>query len=135
MDKDERSNYFDLHTTGLGYLNRVHEVTLQEGPSFLAASIAALRGGEDRIRYTYFDVSISGRRAREFVRQLAPAVERGDRVMIRFKLADLYATAFTYSRGPRTGELGTNLKGRLIAVDWAKVNGIPFQVASEDRAA
>ena len=35
------ATYFDLHTQGLGYLNRIREVTPSRGKAFLACTIAA----------------------------------------------------------------------------------------------
>ena len=31
MSNDEKTKYFDLHTTGIGYLSRVREVTPKGG--------------------------------------------------------------------------------------------------------
>ena len=42
MSNNESSKYFDLHTTGIGYLNHVREVTPKEGNPFLSVTIAAL---------------------------------------------------------------------------------------------
>ena len=44
MNSNENVKYFDLHTTGIGYLNRVREVTPEEGTPFLAVTIAAIHG-------------------------------------------------------------------------------------------
>ncbi len=35
------AKYFDLHTTGIGYLNRIREVPIRRGEPFLAASVAS----------------------------------------------------------------------------------------------
>ena len=48
MSNNESPKYFDLHTTGIGYLNRIRAVTPQAGNPFLAVTIAALRGSVDR---------------------------------------------------------------------------------------
>jgi hypothetical protein len=44
---DQEAKYFDLLTTGLGYINRVREVTPEEGSPFLSVTLAALRGSAD----------------------------------------------------------------------------------------
>ena len=54
MSTNETRKYFDLHTTGIGYLNRVREVTPKEGTPFLSVTIAALRGSVDNAQYTHF---------------------------------------------------------------------------------
>jgi len=43
MKDSDNAKYFDLHTTGVGYLNRVREVNPENGSSFLTATIAAMR--------------------------------------------------------------------------------------------
>lgn len=121
MDSPER--YFDLFTTGVGYLNRIREMTSQEGDPFVVVSIAALRGGGDNVRYTYFDGRVSGQPAHAQVRQLMDSVANGDRVLVRFRIFDLYPNTFKYQRGPRAGEIGASVRGRLLGFDWAKVNG------------
>jgi hypothetical protein len=44
---DQEAKYFDLLTAGLGYVNRVREVTPEEGNTFLSVTLAALRGSAD----------------------------------------------------------------------------------------
>jgi len=70
MPTDETTKYFDLHTTGIGYLNRIREVTPKEGSPFLSVTIAALRGSVDKVQYTYFECRVSGKQAQELVHRL-----------------------------------------------------------------
>ena len=37
---NQEAKYFDLLTTGLGYINRVRAVTPEEGNSFLSVTLA-----------------------------------------------------------------------------------------------
>ena len=126
MSTNETKQYFDLHTTGIGYLNRVREVTPKEGESFLSITIAALRGSVDNAQYTHFECRVSGKQAQEIVRQVKPAVEGKLKVLIGFTLSDLFAEPFTFKNGDRAGETGISLKARLLRVSWAKVDGQPF---------
>ena len=75
MSNPDSVKYYDLHTTGLGYLNRVREVTPKEENLFAAVSIAALRGSVDDVRYTHVECRVSGQQAQKLMRQLKPAVE------------------------------------------------------------
>lgn len=120
------TKYFDLYTTGIGYLNRVREVTPKEGSPFWSVTIAALRGSVDEAQYTYFECRVSGKQAQELVRQLKPAVEGDLKVLVGFTLSDLFAEAFTYKSGDKAGETGISLKARLLRVSWAKVDGASF---------
>jgi len=126
MSNNESQKYFDLHTTGIGYLNRVREVTPKEGNPFVSVTIAALRGSVDNVQYTHFECRVSGRQAQKIVRQVKPAVEGKLKVLIGFTLSDLYGETFTFKSGDKAGETGISLKARLLRVSWAKVDGQPF---------
>jgi len=123
---NNESKYFDLHTAGIGYLNRVREVTPKEGKPFLSITLSALRGSVDNAQYTHFECHVSGKQAQEIVRQLKPSVEGKKKVLIGFTLSDLYAESFIYKKGDKAGESGVSLKARLLRLSWAKVNGQPF---------
>ena len=105
---DSQTRYFDLHTTGLGYLNRARVIKPPRG---------------DEFQYTRFDCRVTGRDAQSIVRRLMGAVENERRVLVGFKLSDLYAETFTYKNGERAGQTGISLKARLIRIYWVKVDG------------
>ena len=133
MQNSSQPKYFDLHTTGIGYLNRVREVKPERGQPFLAVDISALHGSADNVEYTRFDCRVSGQTAQEIVRQLKPAIEDGRTVLVGFKIGDLYAETFTYERGERDGQTGISLKARLLRIGWAKVDGEPVTLPSADQ--
>lgn len=117
------NEYFDLHITGLGYLNRPREVTTRGG-SFVACDIAALHGSKDNVEYTRFDCIVRGTKAEQVVRDLMPAVEADKAVLIGFKLGDVTADTFEYpASSDKAGRTGISLKSRLLQVTWAKVDG------------
>jgi predicted Zn-dependent protease len=134
MSANETRQYFDLHTQGIGYLNRIRKVTPNEGNPFLSVTIAALRGSVDNAQYTHFECHVAGKKAQEVVRQLKPAVEGNQKVLIGFTLSDLYAESFTFKNGDKAGETGISLKARLLRIAWAKVDGQPFYTAQDDAA-
>lgn len=134
MTSNETTKYFDLHINGIGYLNRIREVTPKEGSSFLSVAIAALRGSVDKAEYTHFECVVSGKEAQEIVRRLKPAVEADLKVLFGFTLSDLTADSFTYKNGDRAGETGISLKSRLLRVAWAKVDGQSFYKRQEAAA-
>jgi len=129
---NETSKYFDLHTQGIGYLNRIREVTPKEGTPFLSVTIAALRGSVDNVQYTHFECRVSGKKARELVRKLESVIEDSSKVLVGFTLSDLFAETFTFKNGDKAGETGISLKARLLRIAWAKVDGQPFYTAQED---
>lgn len=131
MNSNENSKYFDLHTTGIGYLNRVRQVTPNEGSPFTSVTIAALRGSVDNVQYTHFECVVSGKQAQSIVRNLASAVAEQSKVLIGFKVSDLTAESFTFKNGNKAGETGISLKARLIKVAWAKIDGQPVSIEQQ----
>lgn len=133
MQEQTQPKYFDLHVTGLGYLNRVREVPVKDGQPFLAVDISALHGKVDNAAYTRFNCRVSGKEARAIIRKLTPAVEQDKKVLVGFTLSDLSVETFVYERGERQGETGVSLKARILKIDWAKVDGQPVVLASADQ--
>ncbi|RCV86948.1 STY4534 family ICE replication protein [Billgrantia montanilacus] len=117
------TGFFDLHITGLGYLNRIREVTPKRGNAFWACDIAALTGAADDVSYTRFDCRVSGREAERLVKRCEQAVNMDKKVLIGFRLGDLWTDTFVYQKGKRQGETGVSLKARLLFVSWIKING------------
>ena len=134
MSNTETTKYFDLHTSGIGYINRIREVTPKAGKPFLSVSLAALRGSVDNVQYTHFECRVSGKQAQQIVHQLKPAVEGKLKVLIGFTLSDLYAETFIFKHGDLAGETGISLKTRLLRIAWAKVDGQPFFTAQDQAA-
>ena len=134
MSKEKTKKYFDLHTTGVGYLNRVREVTPEEGSPFLSVIIAALRGSTDDVQYTQFECSVAGKKAQATVRELQSAVEGGLKVIVGFTLSNVHGEPFIYKNGEKAGQPGVSLKARLLRIAYAKVDGQPFVTEQEAAA-
>ncbi len=134
MSKDEKSKYFDLQTTGVGYLNRIREVNPEKGSPFLSVNIAALRGSTDKVQYTHFECSVVGSKAQATVRELQSAVEGGLKVIIGFTLSNVHGESFIFKNGEQAGQPGVSLKARLLRISYAKVDGQPF-ITQQDAAA
>ena len=123
MTTSSGKSFFDLHITGLGYVNRIREVKPKKGDAFLACDIAALNGPSDAPEYRRFDVRVSGSEAQHLIRRCVTAVEAERKVLIGFRLGDLWTDIFTYSKGKNAGKPGVSLKARLLFVSWIKVDG------------
>ncbi|MBS7415793.1 STY4534 family ICE replication protein [Pseudomonas syringae] len=120
----EVTYYFNLHTVGIGYLNRVREVQVRRGQPFMACDIAALHGATDAVEYTRFDCKVAGGEAERLVRLYKNAVEAEKKVLLSFRIGDLWINPFLYEKGDKQGQPGASLKGRLLFIDWIKVNGV-----------
>ncbi|MBB6290585.1 uncharacterized protein DUF3577 [Pseudomonas sp. SJZ103] len=119
----EATSYFNLHTAGIGYLNRVREVQVRRGQPFMACDIAALHGASDAVEYTRFDCKVAGGEADRLIRLYMDAVKAEKKVLLSFRIGDLWIDPFLYEKGDKQGQPGASLKGRLLFIDWIKVNG------------
>jgi len=121
-------SYFNLHVEGVGYLNRVRTVKPKKGQEFLACTVAALRGSDSDVSYTKFDCRVSGADAQAIVKRLEDDVAAEKAVIIGFRIADIYPEMFTFEKGDRKGQPGVSIKGRLLRIKFAKVNGKSIDV-------
>jgi len=83
-----------------------------------------MRGSADDVGYTKFDCRVSGAQAQKVVRMLEEDVAAERRVIVGFRLADIYPELFTFEKGENKGQPGVAIKGRLLRVKFAKVNGV-----------
>ncbi|MCL4775833.1 MAG: DUF3577 domain-containing protein [Burkholderiaceae bacterium] len=125
---NSQPSYFNLHVEGVGYLNRVRTVKPKKGQEFLACTVAALRGSDSDVSYTKFDCRVSGADAQAIVKRLEDDVAAEKAVIIGFRIADIYPEMFTFEKGDRKGQPGVSIKGRLLRIKFAKVNGKSIDV-------
>lgn len=124
-NQSNEAKYFDLHTTGIGYFNRIREVKPRgKGKPFMAVTVAALRGSTDSAEYTYVDCNVVGEEAEKLVRRCLPAVDADKKVLVSFRIGDIWPDLFTYEKGEKKGQSGVSLKGRLLFINWIKVDGV-----------
>jgi len=118
----ERS-YFDLHTRGIGYVNRLRTVTPKKSNPFMACTIAALHGETRAPEYTYIDVRVYNDKACELLERCQEALGNKQKVLIGFTVGDIYPESFTYEKGEKKGLTGCSIKGRLIRISLIKIDG------------
>jgi hypothetical protein len=118
-------SYFDIHTSGIGYIQRVREVPVRGGrraQPFLACTIAALVGSAKDPSYRYFDVKVSGAEAKNLVERYIGVDDPKQRPLVRFRLGDLWGDAYIRDKGEHKGQPAASLQPR------------PHQPAPHDRA-
>lgn len=119
--------FFDIHTTGIGYLNRVRQVQVKKGPGYWACDIAALSGKSDNVNYVFLNLNVVGAEAGQAIRLFEQeSNNKESKVLVKFKMGDLTPETFVYEKDgkfAKKGDLGVRLFGRLLAIDWIKVNG------------
>ncbi|OCA57751.1 hypothetical protein AA93_07435 [Xylella fastidiosa subsp. pauca 11399] len=107
-------SYFDLHTSGIGYIQRAREVPVRGGrraQPFLACTIAALVGSAKDPSYRYFDVKVSGAEAKKLVERYIGVDDPKQRPLVRFRLGDLWGEA------EHKGQAAASLKARLLKAE------------------
>ena len=112
------TSYFNLHTTGVGYISRIREVSPKKGGAFLSCKVSALCGAANAVEYRPFDCRVSGAEAEKLVRRCIESVEAEKKVLIGFNIGDIYPDVYELN-----GETKVMMKGRLLRIDWIKVDG------------
>ncbi|MCC4607821.1 DUF3577 domain-containing protein [Xanthomonas campestris pv. zinniae] len=113
-------SYFDLHTSGIGYVQRAREVPVKGGrraQPFLACTIAALVGPAKDPSYRYFDVKVSGAEAKKLVERYIGVDDPRQRPLVRFRIGDLWGDPYIRPSGDRKGEPAASIKGRLLKAE------------------
>lgn len=124
-------SYFDLHVNGIGYLSRIR--TAGKGKNtFLCCTINALRGKSDEVEYTKFDLIVRGNTASEIVQMLEADVTAKRKVIVTFKASDIYPESYVIESGEYAGKTVLNIKGRLLQIRSAKVNGVAIDLPTDD---
>lgn len=122
-------NFFELNTTGSGYLSNIRlEATKDQKATFLACNIGALVGEyNDKMKpeYRYFNTRIydANSEVYKLVYGYQEAVLAGSKVMIGFKVHDIWSKLFTYHKGENAGKPGIAFNSLLVDIGWIKIDG------------
>lgn len=124
--QQNQNSFFNLHTSGIGYLNNIREVPSKKGNPYISCNIAALKGDSSNPEYTFFNVNVAGEQNEKLIKCCISAVESNKKVLISFTLGDLWTESFVYdkdSKYHKKGDIGVMLKARLIRIKSIKVDG------------
>lgn len=122
----QQTNYFNLHTKGIGYLNDIREYQPKKGDPILSCRVTALVGPSNEPEYRFFDMNVIGEDAKNLINRCRDAVSAKKKVLISFVMADMWYDTFTYAKDSdfhKKGDIGVSLKGRLIRINMIKVDG------------
>lgn len=118
---------YNLHTCGVGFINRLRFVKpTGKGKGYWCTSIGALYGVENeegRCESSLYDLRVVGSNAIIAVQMLQAAFDEGKKVFVEFKAGDTRADCFQYKQGQKQGQWGACIKGTLLQVRKAWVNG------------
>jgi hypothetical protein len=131
-----QQQYFDLHASGIGYINRPRTVDVKKGrkgSAYKAFTISAIHGAGDALNTTVFDVLITGKQAcvviNHYWDDIQDAINARKKVLISFKVSDFVPETFQFTKGERAGQTGVSLKGRLIHVNYLKIGNVIVDLA------
>jgi hypothetical protein len=125
--ESQGKKYYDLHSFGLGYVNRLRKVTPRRADPFYSCDIAAMHGPNDEVQYCRIDTKIVSQDVEQLLRGHEDTIHRNDtRLLVKFRVGDLWIDYFTYATNhtdpERAGKLGVVLKGRLFNIPWSKAS-------------
>ncbi|MBK8768499.1 MAG: DUF3577 domain-containing protein [Burkholderiaceae bacterium] len=106
----------------------------EEGPGVPGLHRGCPPRCDSDVSYTKFDCRVSGADAQAIVSALENDVAADKAVIIGFRIADIYPEMFTFEKGDRKGQPGVSIKGRLLRIKFAKVNGESIDVPQLARA-
>lgn len=131
----EQPKSFDVITTGLGYLNRAKTIEPKKGKPYMVVTVCLLAGLEPNVEKRYVDCIVVGAKAKELVQQYEAQInDEKVPVMAGVVIGDIYAEAYTKTRGADAGKPGAALKGRLIRISHLSVNKEKIDLGTDDKA-
>ena len=117
------TQYFNLHTTFIGYLSKIREVKPKKGEPYISCLVSMLRGSGQSAEYTFVNCNVVGNDANGLVKRCTNASTANKKILISGMISDIYLDFFTYKDGDKKGQSGAILKGRLCRIDSVKVDG------------
>jgi Protein of unknown function (DUF3577) len=124
----QRSNYFNLHVSGVGYLSRPRWVPIKGTKDyFLCCAVNVMHGEKSKVQYSYMDFKVTGDAIRHIDGLIEASENRNNKIIVAFKAGDIIASPYNKKVSDReTGEIyyepGALIKGRLFDITYVKIN-------------
>lgn len=112
---DATKSYFDLHTTGHGWISRIRKVEPKKGQPFWACTVEALYGSTQFPSRRFIDMRVSGSEAQRLLREHAEK-DTSDKLFVEFRAGDLWTDVYTRTKGDQAGTTAVSIKARLLQV-------------------
>lgn len=114
-------SYYDLLTTGVGYLDWIKEEQPEQGLPFWKVRVSALSGRIGSETRTKIYCTVHGTKTIQWIEKLQEALPYTRNIRISFCIADVDTELYYAQKGKNTGGAGTFLRGRLISINWVTV--------------
>lgn len=133
---NQQAQSFDFIAEGVGYLNRIRTVTPKKAPVYQACTVNVMMGAGDSVEYQSVDCIIVGKVALQVVNMLKADVEKKSKVIVGVRVSDLKPDFYEFP-DRETGEMvqREGLKGRLLQITFAKVDGVKIDIPLVERPA
>lgn len=132
--QNQNNEFFNLKTTGLGYVNYLEErESSKNGELFTTCTVAALVGPKnaEKRQYRYINVVVVGEENIELLWNYHQDLLEERKVLIRFCVNDIKAKAFQRGQG-RNSEIDASLQATLYVIDKVWLDGALDYDASSD---
>jgi len=116
-NQSQDNEYHDFHSQGVGYFNRIREVTPRNASPFWAVDVAVCVGKKADKQTNIVDCYVRGEEAKTLIMRCKQACDEKRSIFASFTIGDIYAESFTY--GPnhkKAGQTGVTMKGRLLLI-------------------
>ena len=126
------NNYFDLITTGAGYVNKLAWIPTR-GTPYLIANLCLLSGAADNTNKHYVFTTVKGKAVEfltQYIDQINQALQSKKPVFVRVQIGDIAPDSYQGSTG-----LKLKMTGRLIKVSYLKIGDIVIDIPKEDEKA
>ncbi|MFZ5525875.1 MAG: DUF3577 domain-containing protein [Pseudomonadota bacterium] len=125
---NEEVTFFDLITSGIGYLNRIREVQPNDGDPYTCCKINALVGPSNKVAYREIDLRVVGTQALEALDIIDQAIPNKDaKVIVCFRMGDAKPDSYVIQaddgRGNQRPKTRFCIKGRLLKITSCKIDG------------
>lgn len=121
-------NHFNLYTTGAAYLSRIRTETPEDGKEpYLSCTLGALvgeYGNNLKPEYRYFNVRVYpiNLKTYQLVEGCEEPIIAESKVMVGFRLNDIWPKTFTLNKGENAGKKGVAFQSQLIEIDWVRID-------------
>lgn len=127
------TQYFNVITTGYGYLNNARIVTPTKGDPYLCVRASLMEGSSENIRYVYIDSIVRGDEAIALVTaHMSDICNKNNKVLAAVDFGSLNPTPFIFERGDKAGQAGVSLKASLLRIRHLKIDDKVIFVESKD---
>lgn len=122
--------------SGIGFMNRIREVTPPNGAPYLACEMNLQHGVGKNTEDVRLNCNVKGSRANQIIRKHftdASGTVTTPKAPVKATVTcgGLKADTFVYKQGRRKGETGVSLRSSLLTIQWLKIGNEIVELESD----